>query len=101
MGRGSRITHNSSGDVVRRGGGRRGGFLPRQPQGDHEEHLPAAGAEPGGGAQHPPAPRASRRPPRQGPAPAPHWAPPGRPAPRRIRARPPPGLRPRRGGKAR
>lgn len=95
---GSPITHNSPGDVVRRGGRRRGRFLPRQPQGDHEEHLPAAGAGPGGGAQHPPAPRSSRRPPRQGPAPAPRWAPPGRRVPRRIRA-PAPGCGRRRGGR--
>lgn len=92
--RGPRVTHNSPADVVRRGGGRRGRFLPRQAQGEHEEHLPAAGAGPTGGAQHPLAPRAApRRPPRQGPAPAPRWAPPDRRAPRRIRA-PAPGLRP-------
>lgn len=73
---GLRVTHNSQGDVVRRGGRRRGHFLPRQPQSEHEEHLPEAGAVPGGGAQHPPALRGARPRPRDG----------LRRAPRRIRA---------------
>lgn len=80
-----RVTHNSPGDVLRRGGRRRGRFLPRQPQSEHQEHLSAAGAEPGGGAQHPPALRGAR--PCDG----------LRRAPRRIRA-PAPGCGRRRGG---